>query len=458
MIMQKIIKFLSILLTTTLVITNSACKLNGNDNLDLLLAFLIVSDATATGTPDGTAPGEVSALVASSANGQIVLSWTDPTDGDFDHVEITWSPGGATVQTIASGVQSYTATGLTNGTLYTFTVKTVDSTGNVSTGTIITYTPRPVAEQSSYTADAVTFNMRYVPGKIFLTGTDNSGTGTVNAGYWMAETEVTYELWSKVYIWASGDSNMNGVIDGVEVAGDYNISHPGVMGDGTGDTIQHPVTTVSWRDVMVWTNALTEWYNVQTGSTYEPVYYSDSSYINPIRTSTDTATVNTTPGTQDAPYIKLSAKGFRLPTSNEWELAARYISDSNNDGSIIDSGEYYPGDFSSGADAKFDITTGASDYDGDSDVEYTADVSIYSVNSGFSTAVVKSMSPNALGIYDMSGNVAELNFDWNIFGTVRVSRGGTCAQTADKMQIGLVNSTNPYTGYNATGFRPVRTE
>ncbi len=35
----------------------------------------------------------------------------------------------------------------------------------------------------------------------------------------------------------------------------YTFGNAGTMGDGTGDTDQHPVTTVNWRDAMVWNNA-----------------------------------------------------------------------------------------------------------------------------------------------------------------------------------------------------------
>jgi formylglycine-generating enzyme required for sulfatase activity len=96
--------------------------------------------------------------------------------------------------------------------------------------------------------------------------------------YEIAQTEVTYELWSAVYTWA--------------IANGYNIANPGRQGgDNSGTdpvgTNQHPVTTISWRDAMVWCNALTEYYAAKGGSKYKCVYYSDSAFTEPIRISTN---------------------------------------------------------------------------------------------------------------------------------------------------------------------------
>ncbi len=64
------------------------------------------------------------------------------------------------------------------------------------------------------------------------------------------EVKFTYELWYEVYTWA----NLN----------IYSFSNPGREGpNGTlgadptpGNT--EPVTTINWRDAMIWCNALSE--------------------------------------------------------------------------------------------------------------------------------------------------------------------------------------------------------
>lgn len=82
---------------------------------------------------DNTPPAEVTNLRATPGNAQIVLNWTEPADGDFNKVEITVLPQG-TVTEVGKGGQTAVITGLTNGTEYHFSVKTVDINGNASAG------------------------------------------------------------------------------------------------------------------------------------------------------------------------------------------------------------------------------------------------------------------------------------------------------------------------------------
>jgi uncharacterized repeat protein (TIGR02543 family) len=93
---------------------------------------------------DTTPPANVNALNADPGNGQVTLSWTNPADPDLDRIEITFTPvvpNQGQPLTIAKEEQGRTITGLTNKTVYTFTVKTVDSKGNKSDGTTVTATP-----------------------------------------------------------------------------------------------------------------------------------------------------------------------------------------------------------------------------------------------------------------------------------------------------------------------------
>lgn len=255
--------------------------------------------------------------------------------------------------------------------------------------------------------------LRRVPGAAgFPTGIGDSGTCvTVNYPYWMAETEVTYAQWSAVYNWAVNHG--------------YSFAHAGTMGDGSGDTPNHPVTYISWRDAIIWCNALTEYYNAQNGTGLGCVYKSGS---DPIRNANDG-------GTCDTVVPEASAKGFRLPTSMEWELAGRY-----KDGS-----SWTPGNYASGAIA-----------DNNNIIAIQA-VAWYSDNSGFSTHPVAGKSPNVLGLYDMSGNAWEWCFD--IYsGSARVDRGGSWYNGAGDLRLGYVGSDVPSYVNNILGFRPVRTE
>jgi hypothetical protein len=83
--------------------------------------------------PDTTPPAAVTDLTVSAGDGHVLIFWTDPADADFEKVEITFTPAaGGITQTIVitRGTQKADLTGLTNGTEYTFTVTTVDASGN----------------------------------------------------------------------------------------------------------------------------------------------------------------------------------------------------------------------------------------------------------------------------------------------------------------------------------------
>ncbi|GHV77697.1 hypothetical protein AGMMS49942_25180 [Spirochaetia bacterium] len=95
----------------------------------------------ATDPTDTTAPAEVGALNTAAGNEQVVLTWTDPTDSDFSKVVITYTNVTAQSVNVTKGIKTKTITGLTNNTPYTFTVKTVDTSGNSSAGKTATATP-----------------------------------------------------------------------------------------------------------------------------------------------------------------------------------------------------------------------------------------------------------------------------------------------------------------------------
>ncbi len=310
-------------------------------------------------------------------------------------------------------------------------ISSIDSAWNYYEVTV-TETEPVVGDLVNYTAGSVPFTMVYVPGGLtFPTGILDDATADVTNNYLIGQTEVTYELWGTVHDWAIHIDRGNN---------QYTFANPGIQGDDGSRGIQHPVTTIDWRDAMVWTNALTEYYNTQNGTSLEPAYTYNGSII---RDSNDT--------TCDNAIASSTANGFRLLTSNEWELAARYITD-DGDNILGQPGEYYEGNFASGADASYNGTA-TSDFDGDGDIQNTTDVAVFSPAGA--TAAVKSKSPNALNLYDMSGNAWEWVFDKSESG--RMARGSGWNDIAGYMQLGNVFSIHPYFEFNYVGFRFART-
>jgi len=255
----------------------------------------------------------------------------------------------------------------------------------------------------------------------------------VPARFIMGETEVTYQLWKEVYDWAT---------DTARGSGKYTFANAGAIGYGSSTTNQHPVTMINWRDTIVWCNALTEYYNANNGSETDLVcvYTYSGAIIRDSRDSNATACDNAVQST--------TGKGFRLPTSIEWEYAARYRgNDSANTVSGYTNPYYTQGDSASGAIADYNNASA------------TSAVAVYDVSS---TAVVKSKGTtgaNALGLYDMSGNVWEWCFDWHpdYSGSDRVLRGGGFDSSAFYMQVGNVVDYAPYFESSSGGFRFSRT-
>ena len=101
---------------------------------------------------DETAPASVTELTATPKDNRILLTWQDAADRDVYGYEVSYSgtkpinrvvlPALDTTSMMVSPKAGGTyINGLTNGTEYTFTVKTVDTSGNKSEGVTVKGTP-----------------------------------------------------------------------------------------------------------------------------------------------------------------------------------------------------------------------------------------------------------------------------------------------------------------------------
>ena len=101
---------------------------------------------------DETAPANVTELTATPKDSRILLTWKDAADSDIYGYEVSYS-GTKPITRVVLPALDITSmmvppkaggtyiNGLTNGTEYTFTVKTVDTSGNKSEGVTVKGTP-----------------------------------------------------------------------------------------------------------------------------------------------------------------------------------------------------------------------------------------------------------------------------------------------------------------------------
>ena len=139
-----------------------------------------------------------------------------------------------------------------------------------------------------------------------------------------------------------------------------------------------------------------------------------------------------------------NANGWRLPTDAEWEYLAR-------GGNLSSAGYTY-----SGSNDLDEVAWWRSTY-----------------NSNLKTHPVCLKKPNALGIYDMTGNVMEWCWDWNnwhtditsstpaigpdwVSGAGRVRRPSYFYSSEDQSTVSSRDGYGPYQQYVAVGFRVVR--
>lgn len=301
------------------------------------------------------------------------------------------------------------------------------------------------------TVGSETLKMIYVNSSTsitFPTIGDDSGSSILTTKIFMGETEVTNAVMAAVYQWAYDNGRFSSTF------GDHNgldstaAKHGGqqlfnlddsncrVEYNGSGSFLvesgyeNNPVTNVTWYGAVLFCNWLTE---MRDGNSNNIVYTTiDNSWVDDETTEDVTKT------------------GYRLPSSDEWEYAARYRgNDTTNTVSGYTSPYYTKGNSASGATA----------YNGDTASTQAVAVYDYTDPNPYSDEQeVKSLglsSANSLGLYDMSGNVWEWCF--NETANYRVKRGGSWNWNEDYLRVSLESNEYPYSDFEYLGFRLCRT-
>lgn len=181
--------------------------------------------------------------------------------------------------------------------------------------------------------------------------------------------------------------------------------------------VNTPVDSVSWYDAIYFCNKLSERFG------FTPVYSVDGTI--------DVTKWNYTPHNDNSIHGNVTwnktANGFRLPTDEEWEYAAR-------------GGQNYT-------------------YSGSNNID---EVGWYSENSDFKAHPVAQKKANGYGLYDMSGNVSEWCWDVNPYlsGDYRYNRGGNYYDRGyrydgDYCEVSFSSSYEAYDRSRRIGFRIV---
>jgi formylglycine-generating enzyme required for sulfatase activity len=206
-------------------------------------------------------------------------------------------------------------------------------------------------------------------------------------------------------------------------------------------SFQKPVTEVSFANVIVWLNA----FSARGNRT--PVYVDSLKNV-----ITD---ANQVTSFSDV-YVNKIADGYKLPTEQQWEIAARWVGQLSTSCPDVNT-QIQSEDATTGNRfcwTKSDQIAGATASDGVSKRAW------YSINANGKAQPTGKLESTAIALFDMSGNVAEMVVSMNGDHIDNVyARGGSWkTETIDELKVNnqgtKIDSVNK--SFNDVGFRMVR--
>jgi sulfatase modifying factor 1 len=269
--------------------------------------------------------------------------------------------------------------------------------------------------------------MVLIPSGTFLMGRSPGKPVQVDA-FSIEKCEVTGALWELVYAWATNNG--------------YSFANP-----GSASSTNHPVHTVNFYDAVKWCNARSQKEGLP------PVYYTSAEQTNIYRT-----------GARDLSpdCVRWKATGYRLPTEEEWEKAAR--------GGLV--GKRFPwgDDPNKTASGKLPVdwridwpAEGTNKMIFAKSIDPKRPLRAYHLDGALTTPV-GSFEANGYGLYDMAGNVREFCWHKPRYAGLGpcMTRGGGWMSIPAEMECAHASydprtADSPSSSLRTVGFRCVRT-